>query len=353
MKKNRQIIKLFTIGTMAFVIGFSNVLAQEPDTGTGTGWTEPGASLLLNERFQDFEFFHSQPDANSGNSRNTVNAGVDPEDPNYFNMGYKDIAVNKKIVGSTSVVGFNMVQCAFAPSWMTAYAFRDESNEPGSGANTTGVSNGFVEISREYESQNTISGYFEIDLGNIPFVEMIQYSHSSTGGSKRGLLVEFSIDNGASWDTLRYQSGNETTSFTKGIFDEEKTPNAIRCDPSAYGMLWEDRLNFTPEEEYDDHLKIRFSESAGQAVRIHDLKIYGDLPTSINNSRLSDLGISYFNNLITVNEMAEVSIYSLTGALVKQVVNVNEVSVSDLLEGVYIVKAQAGAKISITKISKQ
>src|SRR5690554_4174892 len=350
MKKNRQIIKLFTIGTMAFVIGFSNVLAQ--DTGTGTGWSEPSSTLLLTEKFQGFEFFHSQPDANSGNSRGTVNPELDPEDPNYITPGYKNITVNKKIIGSSSVVGFNMYQCAFAPEWMTAYAYRDETNEPGSGVNTPGVSNGFVEISREYPSHYTIPGYFEVDLGNIPYIEMIQYSHSSAGGNKRGVLVEFSLDNGANWDTLRYQSGNHTTSFTRDMFSLEDTPNAIRCDPSAYGMLWEDRLYFTPDAEYDDHLKIRFSVAGGQVPRIHDLIIYGDLPTSIFNSKLNDLGISYSTNLVTVNELAEISIYSLTGALVKHVVNEKEVSISDLPVGIYVVKAQAGVKMSVTKIRK-
>ncbi|MGQ1948219.1 T9SS type A sorting domain-containing protein [Geofilum sp. OHC36d9] len=351
MKKMRQFVKFFVVGTMTLFF-ISNGLAQ--DTGTGTGWSEAGSSLLLNLKFQNFEHFHSQADANSGNSRGVVNPELDPTDPEYITPGYMDLQETKSFIGSSSSVDLIFYQCAFAPEWMTAYAYRDEVAIPGTGFNTVGVSNGFVEISREYESQYTIPGYFEIDLGNLPYIEMIQYSHSSTGGNKRGLMVEFSLDNGVSWDTLRYQpDAAYNDAFTKDIFTSEKTPNIYRCDPSSYGMLWEDKLYFSPDPELNEHLKIRFSTAVSQSLRIHDFIVYGDLPTALNPVLSQDLGISYTGDLVSVNEACDISIYSLTGTLIKHVEKARFVSVKDLVSGIYVIKAQVDSKIAVTKILRK
>ena len=174
--------------------------------------------------------------------------------------------------GIGSKIRYYFSQCAFAPHWLTAYAYRD-SLASGSGANSDNVSRGFVEISRNYGASGgnapTVRGYFTVDLRELEFVEVIQWSHSSTGGNKRGAACEISLDNGVIWDTLRYQPGtNYTASFTKDITSGVKTSNLFRCDPSAYGMTWEEGI-------YAENVMLRFNIASNQALRIHDLKVYG------------------------------------------------------------------------------
>jgi len=358
MKKNRQ-IKNFILSAI-FLLGISSspILAQiEIDHGTGMEWSEPSTNLILNENFQDFDHFYSKPNPNSGSSAGVINPELDPEDPNYITFGYKDMVVQKKLIGNPNHVTYDFYWCAFAPDWMTAYAFRDEENDTGSGANTPGVSNGFVEISREWPDDFNIPGYFEIDLSSIPYIELIQYTHSSTGGNKRGFLLEFTLDGGENWDTLRYESGNPSTSFfIEDIFapEEKNITNPYNCQPSAYGMTWEDALYFTPDEEYDDHLKIRFSHAGNQALRIHDLRIYGEFPVNIkeNIANELDLNYSYNSNMVTTNELTDITIYSLTGTVVKQASNTDKLSLQELPNGIYIVNAQTGYKTSVIKINK-
>lgn len=316
-------------------------------------WSEPSTSLILNENFQGYDHFYSKANSNSGTSAGTMNPELEPEDPNYITFGFKNMTIQKKLVGNPNSVPFDFYQCAFAPEWMTAYAFKDEDNEAGTGANTPNVSNGFVEISRDWPNDFNIPGYFEIDLSSIPYIELIQYTHSSTGGNKRGLLLEFSLDGGANWDTLRFQSGNQNTSFTKDIIDPDVvTKNNFNCQPSAYGMTWEEALYFTPEEEYDDNLRIRFSPAMNQGLRIHDIRIYGEFPVKIKENTINELGLKFFNNIVTSNENADITIYSLTGMAVKQVSNTMSISTEELPSGVYIVNATSGNKTSIIKIKK-
>lgn len=309
------------------------------NTSTGTGWgidlftSEP---LILNENFQGFEFFHSDSNPDDGNSDNTFGNSGD------IVSGYKSFASKAPIWGTTdSIITYDFKHCAFAPQWKTAYAYA------GQGENTDNVSDGFVEISRKYTSSPpTVSGYFIIDLSAIEYVEIIQWSHSSTGGNKRGVMCEFSIDKGASWDTLRYQPGTAyRASFTKDVATRVKTYNGYRCDPSAYGMLWEDAIFHT------GGIMLRFSECGGQTPRIHDLKVYGTYnSTPAQEIKNRELKIYCFNRKINISAYADVEIYNIAGTLVKKAKNVNHVDLGCIPQGVYIVKAKHKYLTNIRKV---
>ncbi len=278
--------------SMLCSLGLSGLQAQTLNTGTGTGWDvifQPGSPLLINENFQSYEFFHTDENADQGNSDNTLD-----ETTMLPVAGYKTMSVELTLGSSHYTAPISFEECAFAPEWPAAYAYSDalaaNDLENSENYNTGGVSNGFVEISREAIAMGgnlpTTRGYLVVDLRKIDFVEGIQYAHSSCGGNKRGITVEFSLDDGASWDTLRYQPGGAAWNggFTYDFFTQERTYNGYRCDPSAYGMLWEDPI-------YESNVMLRFLEGGGQTIRMHDLKVYGDLPTSVKKIKENTIKI--------------------------------------------------------------
>lgn len=323
------------------VMLFSSAWAFSQDIGTGTGWGEliPGEDLVINQNFQGFEFFHSDENPDQGNSDHQMD-----ETSGNIIYNYKDMDADLPYEGSAVNYRMSFKQCAFAPEWSTAYAYKNETE------NTEKVTNGFVEVSRDdeiYSSIPTTRGHMLVDLTGLKSVEIIQYSHSSTGGSKRGIMVEFSIDSGETWDTLRYQPGEKYTgSFTRDPFTGETTVNDYRCDPSAYGMLWEDPIYW-----YDGGFMLRFSDSAGQTIRMHDLKVYGQVDAPVGVESVSQsLSITLNQHELQLSDVSDVEIYSISGELVKSAQYTRKISLSDLQNGVYVVKASANSEQAIRKI---
>lgn len=326
--------------SLGLIIG---VKAQDVGTGTGWGDLSPSEPLVINENFQGFTFFHSDENPDQGNSQHAID-----ENTGEVVYNYMDLDTTVLFEGSTKTFNYSFYQCAFAPDWQSAYAYQNETQ------NTEGVSDGFVEVSRGdsvYSTIPTTHGYILVDLTGLESVEVVQYSHSSTGGRKRGILVEYSIDSGATWDTLRYQPGSSAyaSSYTKDVFSGDKTYNEIQCEPSAYGMLWED-----PVYWYDGGFMLRFGEGGGQTIRLHDLKVYGTIAENSGVPEIvADLKIKAINNVIELSHKASVTVYSITGALVKSANNVRSLSVHDLSNGIYIVKANSAEQMCIQKIYKQ
>ncbi len=339
----------YTLKAFAFLmaIGLAEVSIWAQTEARGTGWDglQPGSALVINDNFQGFEFFHSDDNPDMGNSNNQLDEETLTPIP-----GYKDTLVAEvALQGSNLKAYYYFGECAFAPEWYTAWGYKDalaaSDLENIEDYQTAKVSKGFVEVSRDYGSTPpTIRGTFTVDLRVLDYVEAIQYSHSSCGGTKRGLLVEYSMDDGASWDTLRYQPGNTwSQSFTKDLFSGEKTYNEYNCQYSAYGLLWEDAI-------YESNMMIRFSEASGQVPRIHDLKVYGDLPTSVNKVQQNSIKVWMQNGLARFSAYVDVTVYNLSGVQVKHVLNTNEVSMDDMPSGLYIFKINNNGKSEVTKL---
>lgn len=328
------------------VFGYVNALAQ--DIGTGVDWTEtaPSEPLLIDENFQGFQLFHSDENTDQGNSQHALDS-----DGVTIIWGYKEMESQVPILnGGGGTIGYSFYQCAFSPDWMAAWAYRDLTNI-GSGTNTDNVSNGFVEISRfdtVYSAINQVRGTFTVDLRSIEYVEMIQWTHSSTGGKRRGVLCEFSVDDGATWDTLRYQPGEAwATSFTKDVFTGEKTANVYKCEPSAYGMTWADGI-------YSENIMLRFSSTGTptvQTARIHDLKVYGTYTnTPVLDITTDAINMYSTNKQIYLSETANIEVYNLSGVLVNAAQSVNQISMNSHSNGIYFVKTYTGDKVQTAKL---
>ncbi len=331
--------KNFTLLSTALCIAtaFTGSYAVAQNSQTGTGWDNlnPSSPIVIDEDFTGFEFLHSRDHANQGNSKTTVD-----ETTLEIIWGHRDEVKQVPFINSDAYATYDFDTCAFAPEWGVA-ASVDGSGAPVTPDPTTSrVSKGFVEISRLGYGDRP--GEFLLDLRQLPFVEGIQYSHSSTGGKRRGLMVLFSIDDAATWDTLRFQPGDLwSLSYTKDVFTGEKTMNIYNCEPSASGMLWEDAI-------YSENVMLKFkacddqdtlTNIAQQAVRLHDLKVYGDLPVSVDAIQQNELKVRLIQGELRISEMADVRIYNLSGALVLQTQQTNLVNMQALSEGIYLVNA--------------
>jgi hypothetical protein len=321
------------------------------DQGTGTGWNEnyiPSEPMVLNEDFSHFEFYGNWQHTANSNSKPIVDEQTGETTPGLMS-GEKTITYLESDVEHT----YTWDSCAFAPEWGVAASVDQDTGDPLDPDPTTdGVSDGFVEVGRR--GYGTLGGSFIIDLRKLDYLEGIQYSHSSTGGTRRGFILFYSKDDGQTWDTLRYQLGDHySLNFTEDPFDGSRTPNDINCTPSANGMLWEEALYST------DKLMLKFEAANNiepQAVRFHDFKVYGTLAESNavgNIANLSDLKVYLNKNTLKVSKRSNVNVYSLAGSLVQSAINVERLNVSGLQRGVYIVKAQAGNKVTTQKIIKQ
>lgn len=339
--------KIFTL-IIGFVTGFCFSAAAQ-DFGTGVAWGTNGlggSPLVLNEDFSGFPFFHSDENPGQGNSEHVL----DGEEVIY---GYKDTITEADILGSEfGKITYTFHQCAFAPEWTVSAV-----PESG-GSQNPDVSNGFVEISRfdtVFSEIPTAEGYMIVDLRGLSFVEGIQWSHSSTGGNKRGVLCEISFDDGTTWDTLRYQPAGSLwgLSFTKDFSAGEpiKTSNTFNCQPSANGMTWEELI-------LSENVMLRFIcarplEGLGgtiQTVRIHDLKVYGDFSTSTYTIQQDRMKIYAYNKQIHLSESAHVSVFDLSGKMVREAKHSNLVQMDDMQNGIYIVKALVDDVIQTTKV---
>ena len=345
--KTKNFTRFLGLSLLAFGIGPISSFAQIATTGPGWDNLQPTSQLVISENFQGFDFFHNDTHPNAGNSDHLIDGGE-------IIPGYKDLTTEVTYAGSEAKATYSFIECAFAPEWGVAGSVMNDGTPIVPDPTTPKVSTGFVEISREdniYSNPPTIEGFFVIDLRNLEFVEGVQYSHSSCGGNKRGFMLEFSLDNGDNWDTLRYQPAASVYahSFTKDPFTLEKTANTYNCQPSAYGMLWEDAI-------YASNVMLRFRATKtenNQTVRIHDLKVYGDLPTGVEEWMEPEINVSSANGVVRLSEIADVVIYNISGSVVKTAEQVQAVAIDELPDGVYIVKAIAGSKSATVKVINQ
>lgn len=321
MRKNfTKIVMLAAAGL--FSIG--GVLAQGTQ-GKGVGWGSTGEvgnePLIVNENFQNWEKTHSvatQEIITAGGSAGVSSTWVD-----------KTVYV-PAVTDENVKIAIDLISCAVAPDFHSQYYYNDDMQDFPKDL----VSKGFVELGRtNYPPVAPSMGEFIIR--NLEYVEGLQYSYTSSGGNKRGFELFMSVDDGATWTSIRHETGNFNTS-TSGI----------DVQASGYGLRFEDAV-------YESNVSFKFTVSSinPQIVRLHDLKIYGSAGTgnSIELESGASFKIKNTKQEISLTANADVEIYSTTGTLVKAAQNATNLNITDLPSGVYVVKAVSVEGISLNK----
>ncbi|MBN2698267.1 MAG: T9SS type A sorting domain-containing protein [Bacteroidales bacterium] len=330
--------KIFTTILSGLLLsGFMNFMfAQAGVFGTGWGEPAPGEPKIIEEDLTGFPFFHSDFNPNEGNSSHTLEKA-----------GYKDTVTYRVCINSTDTIFYEFHECAFAPNWQPAYGYKDSVDGVASVVPAE-VSRGFVEIARfdtvyAKPPLDTDSGHFIIDMRQVEYVEVIQFTHSSCGGNKRGFTLRKSTDNGMTWDTVRNQVGR----LTGNTPDNDLT--AYDCQESAHGMVWQDGLYL-----YDQNVMLKFSYCMGQTLRIHDFRAYGWVQqVGVDEKELEKVSVYSAGKNLFLSEPSDIVIFDINGRFVKKALNVVTYSMSDLPEGLYIVKARTDKGIVTRKIMNQ
>ena len=212
---------------------------------------------------------------------------------------------------------------------------------------------GFIELSRlASEVANTPpSRHGYIELTDLPQVERIQWSFSSTGW-KRGVKLSIKHGNGA-WEPLRWVASDVASSiasfseqgyaFEEIIGKQEDATSKI----SLRWTIWDgDTIGLNPTKTDGSKYTTTLTPYAQkQVVRIHQIKVFSGIvpetaPSGIKNNQEYQLNIFKTDSKIVLSEMANVELVSIEGKMIFKG-KTNEIGVENLSKGVYVVRAKS------------
>lgn len=314
--------KIFTkIGLMA-AFGFLAVGSAFAQGAIGWGGLGLGEyPMVINENFQNWTKTHSVA------TQEMITAGGAASVSDTWQQGKVEIPVynNETNTGRTFTLG--LVSASVAPDFYGQYYYDDRFTAYPKDL----ASKGFVELGRLIYAPIAPSPG-ELIIPRLDFCEGLQYSYTSSGGNKRGFKLLKSLDNGATWLEVRHETGNMSTG-TSGT----------DVYASGYGLRFEE-----VSYEYDVMYKFTISDAPGsggnQIVRIHDLRVYGEIAdgnTSIEAESADSFKVNNSKQDIYLSSEANVQLYSMAGMMVKSAQNVTKLNIEDLPSGVYVVKATA------------
>lgn len=318
--------KLTTLCALAALFLCMNISADDTYPGLGWGYLGLGEGdyprPFIDENFQNWTKTHTATEA-------FVKLGTAWLSTKYFD---EDIAVPvyDAITGvdTGEKLMFKLIQCAVAPDFYSQYYYENQLDPTKwTEYSHSNVSKGYVELGRTaYSGAATQNG--ELIISKMEYIEGVQYSYASTGGNKRGFTLSKSTDDGNTWEIVRQETGNLTTS-TSGYNVQE----------SGYGIRFEDIID-------TENVMLKFEIFAEQVLRIHDLKIYGKkgAPSGIDSNQIDAFSIKKINENVVLSEESDVEIYAISGQLIKTKQNCTTISISELPSGVYIVKASGNTQ---------
>lgn len=218
---------------------------------------------------------------------------------------------------------------------------------------------GFIELSRLAASTSdpTVSRHGYIQINDLPQVERIQWSYSSTSW-KRGVKCDIDFHDGNGWIPRRWVASDFSAweaSFSEQGYQFEEMINQ-QDDPNAKVSIrfriWDGdsihfKVNADKLTEQDVPYTAKMTPLAQcQTVRIHQIKVYsGSIPTSapempnaVHNVAVNDMLIYISGNNIILGENAIAEIYTIDGRKLFKAYT-NKIDVSDFSKGTYIIRA--------------
>jgi len=224
---------------------------------------------------------------------------------------------------------------------------------------------GFIELSRQAsevaDTPPSRHGYVEID--DLPMVERVQWSYSSTGW-KRGVKLDIKYDDGE-WQQLQWEPSDISTSlagFSEQGYAFENLIGKGDDPTSKISLRWRiwdgDSINgnLTKAEDVRTPYTTTMTPYASkQVVRIHQIKVFAgavptEAPSGLRNTFDANIIVYQSKNKILLSEEATVSIFTVEGKPVYKGFT-KSIDVSAFSKGIYIVRAVNGeGKTQNTKI---
>lgn len=209
---------------------------------------------------------------------------------------------------------------------------------------------GFIELSRQdADAVNapTVSRHGYIVIENLPMVERVQWSFSSTSW-KRGVKLDIKHGNGE-WQPLRWEANNlnpvvslgeQGYAFEEMIGKHEDAESKI----SLRWRIWDgDTTTINPMT--NEKFTVPVNPLAKlQVVRIHQIRIFSgvvpaEAPNSVSKTNANKLSYQRNGNTLSFDAETELEIISLEGKSVYRKVD-TIFDLSALKKGIYIIKAR-------------
>lgn len=220
---------------------------------------------------------------------------------------------------------------------------------------------GFIELSRQGSevASTPPSRHGYIELNDLPQVERVQYSFSSTSW-KRGFKLDIKHGNGE-WQPLRWEANNvnNIVTFAEQGYAFEEIIGKQEDPTSKISLRWRiwdgDSIHVNPVSSTGaTFTTVNTPYAAQQVVRIHQIKVYsGVVPTSAPNAvqtpQYESIKVYLSEKNIILSEIANVEVYSYDGKRVFKGIS-DKIDVSSFTRGVYIVKAISASGKAQTKI---
>jgi len=379
----KRITKLFFLGL--FINLSIGVFAQPPQTcGTNTYFTS-NAGWSQSEYYQIIDIDAATLTDAALPKFSTANGALNAADTD-FGSGIFTTPIMSTVDGTsytpTSVLWpIKYSLAAFAPTMYTsAWSKVNITGQTPSGNSTDKACTlndnsiiqsaiydkpGFIELCRLAASaeEPTVSRHGYIEIDNLPSVERIQWSYSSTSW-KRGVKADINYNDGAGWIPLRWEASDISiwiaTFAEQGYQFEEIIGQGDNPDSRVsirFGIWDGDSIHVNPvKTDGSTFTTANFPLEQRQTVRIHQIKVFSgviptEAPSAVASVNANNLKIYLSENNIILSENAKVEMYSIVGKRVFSGVT-NKIDVSNFNKGIYIIKAvDSEGKIQNKKIA--
>lgn len=206
---------------------------------------------------------------------------------------------------------------------------------------------GFIELSRQGQADG-VSRHGYIILPDLPAVERVQWSFSSTGW-KRGFKLDIKRNDG-DWEPLHWEGSDITPgiagfaeqgyAFEEIIGQEENSDYKI----SLRWTIWDGDSIHENITKTDGSTYTATHDPLGQkqVVRVHQIKVFSgvvpeEAPSKVTQSYADNLSAFYNGQSIVVSQHADIEMYSAEGRLIYQGRG-NVISANQFNQGIYILK---------------
>jgi len=226
---------------------------------------------------------------------------------------------------------------------------------------------GFIELSRLGAStaEPTISRHGYIEINDLPSVERIQWSYSSTAW-KRGVKCDVNYNDGNGWVPLRWEPSDLSssvlgiTTFSEQGYQFEEIIGK-QDDPTSKISLririWDgDSIHLNPlKTDGTTYTTVNSPLAQKQTVRVHQIKVFSaviptEAPSAVSAVNANNIKIYLSGNNIVLGEEANVELYTVEGKKMYKGLT-KLVDVTGFSKGVYIIKAtDSNGKIQNKKI---